>query len=243
MKIKTKLLAFLLLVPGMSFAASNQELNIESVDTGPKVAAVNDNLRRAFSDKLDLYPRGILPFTDLKYDLGEADRRWDTLYVSTITMGGGKITDLADGTNPTDAVNLGQLTSAGLSAATQANQETATSTSTYVSPARQQYHPSAAKAWVVFIGTGTVAITASYNVTSITDNGGSGDYSANFTTAFSSIHYACVCSPRQSSGGGNRICEIDNNALSTSLIRVRTIDTGGSAQDSDRIYIVCFGDQ
>ena len=39
-----------------------------------------------------------------------------------------------------------------------------------------------AKAWVNFNGTGTVAIRASYNVSSITDNG-TGDYTVNFTTA------------------------------------------------------------
>jgi len=40
----------------------------------------------------------------------------------------------------------------------------------------------AVKAWVNFNGTGTVAIRASYNVTSITDNG-LGLYTLNFTTA------------------------------------------------------------
>ena len=40
----------------------------------------------------------------------------------------------------------------------------------------------AAKAWVNFNGTGTVAIRESGNVTSITDNG-TGDYTVNFTTA------------------------------------------------------------
>jgi hypothetical protein len=40
----------------------------------------------------------------------------------------------------------------------------------------------AAKAWVNFNGTGTVAIRASFNVTSITDNG-TGDYTVNFTMA------------------------------------------------------------
>ena len=40
----------------------------------------------------------------------------------------------------------------------------------------------AARAWVNFNGTGTVAIRASGNVSSITDNG-TGDYTVNFTTA------------------------------------------------------------
>ena len=45
------------------------------------------------------------------------------------------------------------------------------------------------KAWVNFNGTGTVAIRASMNVSSITDNG-AGDYTVNFTTAFSDANYA-----------------------------------------------------
>lgn len=46
-----------------------------------------------------------------------------------------------------------------------------------------------AKAWVNFNGTGTVAIRASFNVSSITDNG-VGDYTVNFTTAMADANYA-----------------------------------------------------
>lgn len=44
------------------------------------------------------------------------------------------------------------------------------------------------RAWVNFNGTGTVAIRASGNVSSITDNG-TGDYTVNFTTAMSDASY------------------------------------------------------
>ena len=46
----------------------------------------------------------------------------------------------------------------------------------------------AARAWVNFNGTGTVAIRASGNVSSITDNG-TGDYTVNFTTAMPDANY------------------------------------------------------
>ncbi len=46
----------------------------------------------------------------------------------------------------------------------------------------------AARAWVNFDGTGTVAIRASGNVSSITDNG-TGDYTVNFTTAMPDTNY------------------------------------------------------
>ena len=45
------------------------------------------------------------------------------------------------------------------------------------------------RAWVNFNGTGTVAIRASGNVSSITDNG-TGDYRVNFTTAMPDANYS-----------------------------------------------------
>ena len=47
------------------------------------------------------------------------------------------------------------------------------------------------RAWVNFNGTGTVAIRASGNVSSITDNG-TGDYTVNFTTAMVDVNYSTV---------------------------------------------------
>jgi hypothetical protein len=48
--------------------------------------------------------------------------------------------------------------------------------------------PAPVRAWVNFNGTGTVAIRASFNVTSITDNG-TGDYTVNFSTAMPDSNY------------------------------------------------------
>jgi hypothetical protein len=47
------------------------------------------------------------------------------------------------------------------------------------------------RAWVNFNGTGTVAIRASFNVSSITDNG-TGDYTVNFTNAMPDANYSKV---------------------------------------------------
>jgi hypothetical protein len=47
------------------------------------------------------------------------------------------------------------------------------------------------RAWVNFNGTGTVAIRASFNVSSITDNG-TGDYTVNFTNAMPDTNYSVV---------------------------------------------------
>jgi hypothetical protein len=48
-----------------------------------------------------------------------------------------------------------------------------------------------ARAWVNFDGTGTVAIRASGNVSSITDNG-VGNYTVNFTTAMPDVNYSAI---------------------------------------------------
>jgi hypothetical protein len=53
--------------------------------------------------------------------------------------------------------------------------------------------PGTARAWVNFNGTGTVAIRASFNVTSITDNA-TGNYTVNFTTALADANYTALLS-------------------------------------------------
>jgi len=58
------------------------------------------------------------------------------------------------------------------------------------------------RAWVNFNGTGTVAIRASGNVSSITDNG-TGDYTVNFTTAMPNVNYSV--------GGLTQLDESTNN--------------------------------
>jgi hypothetical protein len=77
------------------------------------------------------------------------------------------------------------------------------------------------KAWVNFNGTGTVAIRASYNVSSITDNGVS-DYTVNFTTALADANYVVAATAGGGvSGAFNRTVE-DATARTSSLFRLYT---------------------
>jgi hypothetical protein len=62
----------------------------------------------------------------------------------------------------------------------------------------------AARAWVNFNGTGTVAIRASGNVSSITDNG-TGDYTVNFATALPDANYSAVASSQVSTTATNTV--------------------------------------
>ena len=74
------------------------------------------------------------------------------------------------------------------------------------------------RAWVNFNGTSTVAIRASGNVTSITDNG-TGDYTVNFTTAMPDANYSVVTT----SGGQvttDRTILGTAYALATNLVKV-----------------------
>jgi hypothetical protein len=58
----------------------------------------------------------------------------------------------------------------------------------------------ACRAWVNFNGTGTVAIRASGNVSSITDNG-TGEYTVNFATALPDANYCALVSVATDSSG------------------------------------------
>jgi len=58
-----------------------------------------------------------------------------------------------------------------------------------------------AKAWVNFNGTSTVAIRANFNVNSITD-GGTGNFTANFTTAMTDGNYCSVVGISQGNSQG-----------------------------------------
>jgi hypothetical protein len=58
------------------------------------------------------------------------------------------------------------------------------------------------RAWVNFNGTGTIAIRASGNVTSLTDNG-TGNYTVNFTTAMPDANFVAVCGDANSGGVGS----------------------------------------
>jgi hypothetical protein len=94
----------------------------------------------------------------------------------------------------------------------------------------------AARAWVNFNGTGTVAINASGNVTSITDNG-TGNYTVNFTTAMPDANYSCLFSAGNDSGAsGNGLWAIRVGA-SRSITGIQVLcgrpDTGGLADASD----------
>ena len=64
-----------------------------------------------------------------------------------------------------------------------------TSGVTFPDATSMQTGQQACKAWVNFNGTGTVAIRAAYNVSTVTDNG-TGSYTVNITSALIDANYA-----------------------------------------------------
>jgi hypothetical protein len=71
------------------------------------------------------------------------------------------------------------------------------------------------RAWVNFNGTGTVAIRASFNVSSITDNG-TGDYTVNFTTAMPDVNYSTVCTVTPSGTLSQSVGVAEENSVNRS---------------------------
>lgn len=88
------------------------------------------------------------------------------------------------------------------------------------------------RAWVNFNGTGTVAIRASGNVSSITDNG-VGDYTVNFTTAMPDADYA----PAGITGNDSGNCFIVPITYATTNFRFYVIDRNISFSNRDQSMI------
>ena len=93
------------------------------------------------------------------------------------------------------------------------------------------------RAWVNFNGTGTVAIRASGNVSSITDNG-VGNYTVNFTTAMPDVNYsvsACSYYTASSFGGS---CAIGANAVGS--VQVGQFNASITLQDPIMMSVQIF---
>jgi hypothetical protein len=98
----------------------------------------------------------------------------------------------------------------------------------------------AVKAWVNFNGTGTVAIRAGYNVSSITDNG-VGIYAVNFTTAMPDANYSGLVTGGDLGTVGRAVGGSSNASRTTTSFAVRTLnETQVSLTDCDTVYVAIF---
>jgi hypothetical protein len=94
-----------------------------------------------------------------------------------------------------------------------------------------------AKAWVNFNGTGTVAIRASGNVSSITDNG-TGNYTVNFTNALADTNYSAVSSCENIASFNFMVAQVTTRNT-TSLV-TDTRNNAASAADASSVYVSVF---
>lgn len=130
----------------------------------------------------------------------------------------------------------------GIKPATQAQQETGTALTAVVTPGRQQFHPSAAKAWVQYDSAG--GLTSSYNLSSVTDNG-AGNLSPVWNVDFSSANY-CVVANHEVTHSGTAASTYTTQVLSRSVggCNVATIRMSDFTQiDVTYVSVVAFGDQ
>ena len=97
------------------------------------------------------------------------------------------------------------------------------------------------RAWVNFNGTGTVAIRASGNVSSITDNG-TGDYTVNFTTNMPDANYTFVGSASHSTSNtvARTVFYLEDDTRSVSALQVAVKQSGNSTRRDNSFIEVAF---
>lgn len=150
----------------------------------------------------------------------------------------------SDALKKCDVSDIIALVPAGPSAASQAEQETGSATNVYVTPGRQQFHQSAAKFWGKADAAG--ALNASYNVTSVTDDG-IGLLTVTIATDFSSANWGCWVTVERGSGvvttSSNLIwATIKNSSQLAGAVSFECTNSSGYA-DPTRWHFGGFGDQ
>jgi hypothetical protein len=99
----------------------------------------------------------------------------------------------------------------------------------------------ACRAWVNFNGTGTPAIRASGNISSLEDNG-VGRYTVNFTTAMPDANY-CVVTQGTSSGKGYTVNAPENASsgnIGTTGFATINCDFNGNTNDFEYMFFAIF---
>ena len=98
-----------------------------------------------------------------------------------------------------------------------------------------------AAAWVNFNGTGTVAIRGSENVGSITD-GGTGDYTANFTSNMSNGNYSVTSSLGGDTNNNEVRMPYNGGSFDVGSVTFTTLLVGVSINDSTYVCLSIHGD-
>lgn len=93
--------------------------------------------------------------------------------------------------------------------------------------------------WINFNGTGTIAIRDSANVSGITDNGGSGDYTVTWDVDFSDANYCPVVSIGSSGGTVDKLAQL--RSVAAGSVQVQVYTSGVALSDIDTITLMATG--
>ena len=149
--------------------------------------------------------------------------------MSMTLSGNGTITGLVSGGLPDATITSAELASNAVDSQTLTLLNASGSAPVY-----------ACRAWVNFNGDGTVAIRASGNVSSITDNG-TADYTVNFTNAMADANFGWSgnCSNTTVGSATFAVTEYSSGAKTTSSLRVY-MGYGNNYIDSPSAHISIF---
>lgn len=134
------------------------------------------------------------------------------------------------------------------SAASQTEQETATSNTVFVTPANQQYHPSSSKCWGKATNSGGAStLQVSYNTTSVTHTA-TDRFTITIATDFSTAHYSAqamveAATTTYSATTTSLIAVIRNATLAAGSFVIDVLEFDiGQATDPSSYAWACFGD-
>ncbi len=120
--------------------------------------------------------------------------------------------------------------------------EAETANNKFVRADRIRFSPGVAKVWVKWELVGGHGILASYNMTSVTDGGSTGDTDHLFDDNFSGAEYCVVDGAERPSTVNVSTCPIAGT-FAEGGVTTRTQTNDGTDQDSAGAAIVIFGDQ
>lgn len=95
------------------------------------------------------------------------------------------------------------------------------------------------RVWCKWKTNGGAAISDSYGVSSVADNGTGYSY-VNFSTSFNNDDYAVVADGQEDSGGGGRLC--NPRTPETNRCQFEFRNTGNSTRDAINLWAIFIGD-
>ena len=191
----------------------------QTIDGAANVTMQSGDGTLLFTDGTNWFTTGLFPASSLTLS--------GTLTAATVTATGA----------------LNGATIGGSMVATVAEMETAGVTDKVVTPFTMNRSPGVAKAFVKYDSSGSVS--ASHNITSVTD-GGAGALTPNWATDFSSANYSCVATPSANNSGSTATsfsAQLGTSPAAGSALVYTLRFSDGAQIDVTSTSVGAFGDQ